>query len=160
DNQGDKALFVVSDPRQLWFLLDVAEKDVGSVKPGTEVRISTTSLGADRVVGRVTHVADFVDPQVRTVKVRGAISSPDPRLKAEMYMVAELRVPAPGGFLVPTRAIYLRGEQNYVFVDRGEGRYARVAIVAGPVINGHQVVLGGLSATDKVVVDGNLLLER
>jgi cobalt-zinc-cadmium efflux system membrane fusion protein len=69
-------------------------------------------------------------------------------------------VPARDGFLVPTRAIYLRGEQNYVFVDEGNGRYARRAIKAGPVLNGHQVVLGGVGAGDKVVVDGNLLLER
>src|SRR5207248_10105702 len=48
DNQGDKALFVVSDPTQLWFLLDVAEKDIALVKPGTELSLSTTSLGDER----------------------------------------------------------------------------------------------------------------
>jgi hypothetical protein len=30
----------------------------------------------------------------------------------------------------------------------------------GPTINGHQVVLEGLAADEKVVVDGSLLLER
>jgi len=160
DNQGDKALFVVSDPTQLWFLLDVAEKDVALVKPGTELSLSTTSLGDERVKGRILHVADVVDPQTRTVKVRGEIANADQRLKAEMYVVAELRVPAPGGYLVPARAVYLRGEQHYVFIDEGTGRYARRAIDVGPLSDGYQVVLQGLGANDKVVLDGSLLLER
>ncbi|HYR35868.1 MAG TPA: efflux RND transporter periplasmic adaptor subunit, partial [Burkholderiales bacterium] len=124
DSQGDKALFVVSDPTRLWFLLDVAEKDIGRVAPDTEVSIAATSLGEQRVKGRIAHVADLVDPQTRSVKVRGAVVGTDERLKAEMYIVAELRVPAPGGYLVPAAAVYLRGEQHYVFVDEGNGRYA------------------------------------
>jgi cobalt-zinc-cadmium efflux system membrane fusion protein len=71
-----------------------------------------------------------------------------------------VRVPASGGFLVPSRAVYLRGEQHYVFVDEGGGRFARRAIKAGPLSDGYQVVLQGLAANDKVVLDGSLLLER
>jgi len=160
DSQGDKPLFVVSDPTHLWFLLDVAEQDVGVVKAGTEVKISTTSLGEERATGRVRHVADVVDPQTRTVKVRGAIDNADERLKAEMFTVAELRVPVPGGYQVPSRAVYLRGAQYFVFFDEGDGRFARRAIKPGPISDGYQTVLAGLAATDKVVVDGNLLLER
>jgi cobalt-zinc-cadmium efflux system membrane fusion protein len=160
ENQGEKGLFVVSDPTHLWFLLDVAEKDVGLVKPGTDVKIATTSMGDDRATGRIAHVADVVDPQTRSVKVRGTIDNADQRLKAEMYVVAELRVAAAGGYLVPARAVYLRGEQHYVFIDQGEGRFARRAIRTGPLSDGYQVVLEGLAATDRVVVDGSLLLER
>jgi len=160
DSQGDKPLFVVSDPAHLWFMLDVSEQDVARVKPGTEVKLSTASLGDDRIGGHVLQVADLVDPQTRTVKVRGTVDAADERLKAEMFTVAELKLAASSGYLVPTRAIYLRGEQHFVFVDQGGGRYARRAIVPGPVSDGYQAVLGGIAATDKVVVDGNLLLER
>ena len=160
DSQGDKALFVVSDPTQLWFLLDVAEKDVGLVKPGTEVRLQSTSLGDDEVRGKVLHVADVVDPQTRSVKVRGTVDATDQRLKAEMFIVGKIKVPAPGGFLVPARAVYLRGEQHYAFVDAGGGRYERRAVKLGPLASGNQVILEGLGATDKVVVEGSLLLER
>ena len=160
DNQGDKALFVVSDPTRLWFLLDVSEKDIPLVKAGTEVAITATALGSDSVKGSVSYVADVVDPQTRSVKVRGTVEASDERLKAEMYVTAELRVPAPGGFLVPARAVYLRGEQQYVFVDQGNGRYERRAIRPGPLSDNYQVVLQGVAATDKVVLDGNLLLER
>jgi cobalt-zinc-cadmium efflux system membrane fusion protein len=160
DTQGDKALFVVSDPSKLWFLLDVAEKDLGEVKPGLQVQLGASSLGDARVAGRILYVADLVDPQTRTVKVRGVVENSDQRLKAEMFISAELRVPAAKGLLVPSRAIYLRGEQNFVFVDAGGGRYVRKPVRIGPASNGHQLVLEGLEPTDKVVVDGNLLLEK
>ena len=160
DAQSDKGLFVVSDPTRLWFVLDVAEADVGVVKAGAEVQIGATMLGEDAITGRIAHVADFVDPQTRTVKVRGAIENPGRRVKAEMFVTAELKVPAVRGYIVPTKAIYLRGDRSYVFVDAGEGRYVRKAVRLGPTANGSQAVLEGLSADEKVVVDGSLLLER
>jgi cobalt-zinc-cadmium efflux system membrane fusion protein len=160
DVQPEKGLFVVSDPTRLWFSLDVAEADAGAVRAGATVKIGATMLGADAIEGTITHVAEFVDAQTRTIKVRGAVANPDRRVKAEMFVTAELRVPASGGFIVPTKAVYLRGEQSYVFVDSGGGRYTRKPVRLGATTNGHQVVLEGLAADEKVVVDGGLLLER
>ena len=160
DGQPDKGLFVVSDPTHLWFLLDVSEGDVGAVKAGAEVQIGATMLGENTITGKITNVADFVDPQTRTVKVRGALDNPGRRVKAEMYVTAELRVPATRGFLVPTKAVYLRGEQNYVFVDAGDGRYVRKPVRLGSSAGQNQVVLEGLAANEKVVTEGNLLLEK
>ncbi len=160
DSQSDKGLFVVSDPTRLWFVLDVAEVDAGWVHAGAEVKLGGTMLGEDRIAGKITNVADFVDPQTRTVKVRGTLENPGRRVKAEMFVTAELKVPSARGFIVPTKAVYLRGEQTYVFVDAGEGRYVRKPVRLGPTTNGHQVVLEGLAADEKVVVDGSLLLER
>ena len=160
DSQGDKGLFVISDPSRLWFVLDVAEGDIDAVKAGAEVQIGATMLGTDTVTGKITSVADFVDPQTRTVKVRGTLQNPQRRVKAETFVTAELKVPTAKGFNVPIKAVYLRGEQNYVFVDAGDGRYVRKPVRLGPTTNGQQVVLEGLVADEKVVVDGALLLER
>ena len=161
DSQGDKGLFVISDPQRLWFVLDVAEGDAGAVKSGTEVQLGATMLGEDTVTGKITNVADFVDPQTRTVKVRGTVENPGRRVKAEMFVTAELRVPAARGFIVPAKAVFLRGEQNYVFVDAGDGRFLRKPVRLGPATaDGHQVVLEGLAADEKVVTEGGLLLER
>lgn len=160
DAQGDKALFVVSDPSRLWFILDVTEADLRAVRPGIAVEIASAVLGEDTVTGRVTQVADLVDPQSRTVKVRGALDNRGRRLKAEMFVSAELKVPATGGLVVPTPAVYLRGEQHFVFTDAGDGRFVRKPVRLGPAADGRQVVLEGLATEDKVVVDGALLLER
>jgi len=160
DAQGEKGLFVVTDPSRLWFVLDVAEGDIGAVKAGATVQIGATMLGQETVSGKITHIADFVDPQTRTVKVRGTLENPGRSVKAEMFVTAELKVPAVHGYVVPTKAVYLRGEQNYVFVDEGQGRYVRKPVRLGPTSNGNQVILEGLAGEEKVVVEGTLLLER
>ena len=160
DAQGDKGLFVVSDPTRLWFVLDVTEADVAAVKAGAQVKLHATALGEQSIAGTITSVADFVDPQTRTVKVRGTVENAERLAKAEMFVTAKLKVPAVSGFLVSSKAVYLRGEQNYVFVDAGGGRYVRKPVRLGPTVGDRQVVLEGLAADEKVVVDGNLLLER
>jgi len=153
-------LFVISDPSRLWFVLDVSDKDLGAVRPGVEVSLSTAALGDERVAGRITHVADVVDPQTRTIKVRGTIANAERRLKAEMFVTGEIRVPAGIGLLVPGKAVYLRGEQYFVFVEAGNGRFERRAVRLGAASNGYSLILEGIGANDKVVTDGSLLLER
>lgn len=160
DTQQDKPPFTISDPSHLWFMLDVAEKDLAEVRPDAVVQLATASLGDERVEGRIVHVADLVDPQTRTVKVRGVVDNTAMRLKAEMFVTAELKVASAKGLLVPSRAIYLRGEQYFAFVETGPGRFARRPLKVGPAVDGSQVVLEGLQADEKVVVDGNLLLEK
>lgn len=153
-------LFVVSDPTRLWFLLDVSEADIGSVAQGQEVQLGATVLGEQRVAGRILQVQDLVDTQTRTVKVRGTVANAERRLKAEMFVTAELRLANAAGLVVPERAVYLRGERYFAFVDAGAGRYVRRTVRLGPAQDGLQVVLGGIGAGEKVVTDGNLLLER
>jgi len=153
-------LFVISDPSHLWFVLDVSEKDLRAVRPGVEVRLATAALDEERVYGRITHVADLVDPQTRTVKVRGTVKNSERRLKAEMFVTGEIRVPAGIGLLIPGKAVYLRGEQYFVFVEAGPGTFVRKAVRIGPATNGYSLILEGITAQDKVVTDGNLLLER
>ena len=152
-------IFVISDPSRLWFVLDVSDKDLGAVRPGIEVSLSTAALGDERVAGRITHVADIVDPQTRTIKVRGALANAERKLKAEMFVTGEIRVPAEIGLLVPGKAVYLRGEQYFVFVDAGNSRFERRAVRLGAASNGYSLILEGIGANDKVVTEGSLLLE-
>lgn len=160
DQPPQNGLVVISDPTRLWFVLDATEREVGLLKPGTEVTLRQASGGTEKFVGTVTYVADNVDPTTRTVRVRGRVANPDRTLKADMFVVAKIHVASEGGLVVPTRAVSLHGDKNYVFVDQGGGRYARRVVRLGPALNGDQVVLDGLAAEDKVVVEGNLLLER
>lgn len=160
DNAPPNGIFVISDPSHLWFILDAAETAVAALRPGLEIELAASALGDERVRGRITQIADLVDPQTRSVKVRGVVENRDRRLKAEMFVTAELKLPTQRGLLVPTSAVYLRGERHYVFIDAGGGRYVRRLVKIGQVTNGHQVVLEGLEPGQKVVVDGNLLLEK
>lgn len=160
DQPSDRAPFVVSDPTRLWFVLDVAESDVGIVKAGEQVTLRSPLLGDGTTTGRIVHIADSVDPQSRTVKVRGTVENKDRRLKAEMYVTAEVKTAAAPGMVVPAKAVFLRGDRNFVFVETTPRSFTRRAVALGPAVNGSQVILQGVKVDDKVVVDGALLLQR
>ena len=160
DANPDKPYFVISDPALLWFVLDVAEADIGAVRSGAEVSIRASALGDRRIMGRLAHIADLVDPQTRTVKAQGTVDNADHRLKAEMFITAELRIVSSKGLLVPASAVYLRNDRNYVFVDAGNGRYVRKPVKIASRYDDRQVVVDGLGPADRVVVSGGLLLEK
>jgi cobalt-zinc-cadmium efflux system membrane fusion protein len=160
DQASDRAPFVVSDPTRLWFVLDVAEADVGIVKPGEQVTLRSPLLGESSAVGRIVHVADSVDLQSRTVKVRGTVENKDRRLKAEMYVTAEVKTPAASGLVVPAKAVYLRGDRNFVFIETAPRSFTRRPVILGTAFDGSQVILQGVKVDEKVVVDGALLLQR
>jgi hypothetical protein len=142
-------------------MLDVSEQDVARVKPGTEVKLSTASLGDDRIGGHVLQVADLVDPQTAHREgARGLSTRPTsasrPRCSRSRSSSSQRRA----GTSCPRARSTCAASSTSCSYDQGGGRYARRAIVPGPISDGYQAVLGGIAATDKVVVDGNLLLER
>jgi len=160
DQGGERGLFTISDPARLWFVLEAVEADVPMLRAGAEVKLTSPLLGDDAVAGRIAHVADFVDPQTRTVKARGTVDNRDRRLKAEMFVTGLLRVDSTPGVVVPAEAVFLRGDTYFVFVQGAPNSFTRRAVKAGPAHGDTQVVLEGLASGETVVTDGALLLQR
>ncbi len=155
---GAAPLFVITDPARLWLQLDAGEADLAALKPGEELSLEVKAYPGERFAGRLRQVADFVDPATRTVRVRGEVANPDRRLKAEMFVRASIRLPAGQALSVPGGAVFLQGEQRYVFVEESTGIYRRQAVAVGRERNGRLEILSGLSAGTRVVSEGNLHL--
>ncbi len=155
---GSPALFVVTDPTHLWVQIDAPESAVGLLRRGAVLRIRSTVLGEQAMPARIEQVSDFFDPQARTVRVRAIIDNAARRLKAEMYVTAEIDAERGPFIRVPAAAVFLRGDTQYVFVDEGEGRYRRQAVRAEEAEFGTMRVRKGLAAGDRVIVDGGPLL--
>lgn len=159
-DQAGEPLFVVTDPASLWLQLDAAEEDVRFLKPGESLELEVKQFPGERFKGVIRRIADFVDPQTRTLKIRCEVANPDRRLKAEMFVHALVQVAGSDALSVPAAAVMLQGDQRYVLVEEGKGVFRRQAILAGPERDGMLEVREGLKATDKVVVEGNLNLAR
>lgn len=157
-DQSAAPLFVVTDPARLWLQIDASEADLGVLKAGLPLRLAVKQYPGERFAGTIQHVADFVDPQSRTIKVRADVPNADRRLKGEMFAEAQIDVPATAALRVPNAAVFLVGEKRYVFVEEAVGRYRRQAVEAGRERDGRIDILSGLKEGDKVVVEGNLHL--
>ena len=153
-------LFVVSDPSRLWVSLDLPERDVLSVRSGTMIHVRTASLGTRTFSGRVTWVANAIDPVTRTVKARAAIANPDGALRAEMLASAFVALPARHGVALPSTAVVFQGGMHIVFVDEGGGRLRRCTVTTAGEHDGVVAVDHGLAVGDRVVTSDVMLLEQ
>jgi cobalt-zinc-cadmium efflux system membrane fusion protein len=156
-------LFVVSDPTRLWLQLDVAESDLQALQPGQPLRVYSQAY-PDRVFSGVVQViGDSLDPATRTVQVRGVVDNPDKLLKAEMYVRADVVMNAPetarAEVEIPARSVFMRDNKYFVFVEKEPGQYLRQLVTVGAEHDGKVPVMSGLSAGQRVVTHGCLLLE-
>jgi cobalt-zinc-cadmium efflux system membrane fusion protein len=151
--------FVVSDPRRLWVSLDVAETDLAALRPGRELRVLSRAYPDIAFPGRLDLVGDTLDPATRTVKARGSVDNADGRLKAEMYVTAEIVGEVQAGVEIPSEAVFLKDNKSYVYIERGAGQFERREVRLGAETDGRIAVLAGLAAGQRVVTEGCLLLQ-
>ena len=154
------ALFVVTDPSRLWLLLDATEHDLSALSVGEAVSFGSTAWPGQTFSAKVIAISDFVDPQTRTIKVRCIVDNHDRRLKGEMYVNSEVQGPARAGKAVPAKAVFVLGNQHYLFAEEAPGRFVRVAVEAVEDRGGAVIVIQGLPATQRIVVDGSLFLQQ
>jgi len=156
--QSGDPLFVVTDPTSLWLRLDASEADLAVLKAGEKISLQVKQYPNERFAGVIRHVGDFVDPATRTIRVRGDVPNADRRLKGGMFVTALIELPPTQALLVPVAAVFLIGEQRYVFVEEATGRYILRAVQAGPERDGRIEILSGVKEGEKVVSEGNLHL--
>lgn len=158
DQVGDKPLFVVSDPSRLWLFLDVTEGDAEALNPNQEILVHARALPDKVFQGRLQIIGQGLDPATRTIKARCIVDNSEKLLRAEMYVSADVTTPA-SGVDIPTKALFLRDNEHFVFVEIAPGQFQRHHVKLGIETNGRSVVLEGLTPGQRVVTDGCLLLE-
>jgi cobalt-zinc-cadmium efflux system membrane fusion protein len=153
-------LFVVSDPSVLWVSIDAQEADVRDLRPGAKVQLLVPSLPDQKLQATISAVTDQIDPNTRTIKIRATVVNPQRWLKNEM--LAKVRYPRQVGnsIEVPATAVFLRGNQHYVFVQSQAGVFEPRDVTVS--YEGAQKVLlsAGLKEGEQVVSQNGLLLAR
>jgi cobalt-zinc-cadmium efflux system membrane fusion protein len=159
---GVPALFVISDPRRLWVNFDVPEGLAGQVRPGVSIDLRLDALPTRATTAtQVIQVADSLDPQTRTLRVRAALPNPDRSLKAEMFVHGTLHLntaePQP---MIPSHAVVLVEGKHYVFVQTEPGHFTRREIQAEDAGIAQIRVRSGLKADEHIVTEGSLMLQQ
>ena len=158
--QGYQPLFTISNPDTLWVSLDASENDLAQLKVGQKLSIRTRALGDEIFPAVIEDIGQELDPSTRTLKVRARVDNPGRKLRAQMYVTADLEHAPTGGVLIPVHALFRDKEQNCVFIEKAPGEYERRQVTTQAENNGQVEVSQGLEVGDRVVVDGALALEK
>ncbi|MGV0958965.1 MAG: efflux RND transporter periplasmic adaptor subunit [Limnohabitans sp.] len=153
-------LFVVSDPSVLWVQIDAHEADVADLRPGAKVKLIVPTLADQSFDATISAVTDQIDPTTRTIKIRAKVNNPQRLLKSEMLAKVHYARRVGAGVEVPATAVFLRGNQHYVFVQSQPGVFEPRDVKVS--YEGAQRVLlsDGLKQGEQVVSQNGLLLAR
>ncbi len=157
---------------KMWIYGEVYEYELGWVKKGEKVLVTTSGMPGTEFHGIISSVNPVLDPKTRSVTFRAQVDNPGLKLKPEMYVdvviVSMLNSDGETEVLaVPKEAVLDTGVRKIVWVDKGNGEYEGRAIKVGPeataMIDGYEgkfyPVLEGLNEGDQVVVKSNFLID-
>jgi cobalt-zinc-cadmium efflux system membrane fusion protein len=158
----DKTLFTVADLSKLWVVIDIYEKDLGRMKSGTTVKVTTTAYGEKIFPGVISYFGEVMDEKTRTVKARVVVENANRLLKPGMF--AAVTIDAKGSqtqksLLVPDDAVLMDGEERFVFVRTGPETFEKKEIKPGRIFGKRVEVVEGLAEGDQVVVKGAFTLK-
>jgi cobalt-zinc-cadmium efflux system membrane fusion protein len=154
------ALFVVTDPRELWLLIDAKVEDLPHLRTGVSLPLRVSGVSDGRFSATVVGSSDAIDPVARVVKVKAKVANPERLLKAEMIGTVQVKRKLDGGVMVPSSAVFLRGTQHVVYVQNQTGVYQSRDVVLGQSDSKTSHITEGLAPGDMVVKQNVLLLER
>ncbi len=162
EGQGFKAGdvgFRIADVSTVWMMADVAESDIDDVRPGQSVRVSTRARPGRTFQGKVTVIYPRLQKETRTIPVRVELPNPDTSLLPDMYGDVEIATNNVATLAVPSAAVIDSGNRQVVLVDLGDGRYQPRDVKLGRRGDGYVEITSGVSDGDRVVSNGNFLID-
>ncbi|HJZ74705.1 MAG TPA: efflux RND transporter periplasmic adaptor subunit [Vicinamibacterales bacterium] len=154
------ALMTIADVSSVWVQADVFERDLHSIAAGEKADVTTAAYPDDHFSAQVSRVGTVVDAQTRTAKIRFVTANPGLRLKPGMFATATLQIPgaSPTALTAPAKAVFVEGGKSFAYVQTGPLEFERREVDTVPAGSTRVRVTRGLSAGDRVVADGVLLL--
>ncbi|MBS0462470.1 MAG: efflux RND transporter periplasmic adaptor subunit [Proteobacteria bacterium] len=144
----------LGDPTRLAVLARVYEEDLGKVRVGQPVVVTTLAFPGERLGGRVQRLGPVLDPDSRTVAAWIGLDRADPRLRPNLFArVGVVLREDRQALAVPTAAVIEADGTRFVFVRQGN-EFARVPVRTGPSDGQFTQIDDGLVPGDVVVVQG------
>ncbi|HEU4617102.1 MAG TPA: efflux RND transporter periplasmic adaptor subunit [Gammaproteobacteria bacterium] len=119
------------------------------------VRIRLQDEAAPRWTGRLVFMDNAID--AGTIRGRALVDNADGFLTPGMFGHMQLQAsPLHTALLVPDTAVATRGADRILYVVDGENLVAARTVELGPLHDGLRVIRSGVTADDRIVVDGQL----
>jgi multidrug efflux system membrane fusion protein len=157
---ANQELFDVARIDPIRVYVNVPEVYAPSIRPGVGAGIELPSLVGQRFAGSVVRTADSIDPGTRTLLTEIDVPNPKRVLLPGSYAQVhfELKIDVPR-LSLPVNALLFRSEGMRAAVVGGDGKVRLTSVVIGRDFGLEVEILGGLQATDSIVLNPSDSLE-
>lgn len=138
----------------------VPERFLSQIAPGQRIAARSAAWPQQTFEGTVTTLGSRVDPVTRSIIVRADIPNPDAKLRPGMLLTVQLYEPERQALAIPEISLVQIGGNGYVFRVGEDGIVQQVEVEAGARQRGLIEITDGLSAGDRIVVDGVVKLRN
>jgi len=137
-------------------MVNVSESYYSNVVKGMPVEVQADALGSETFQGKVTLIYPTIDPMSHTFTVEVSVPNSDQRLRPGMFARVKMNFGTNDRPLVSDKAVLKQTGSNdrYVFIEK-EGKAIYTLVELDARLNDKYEILSGLSAGDRVIVEGN-----
>jgi len=158
--KAGEAAFRMADLSVVWVIANVPESDIASLKPGEAVEVRARAHPGHVFSGTVALIMPELNLETRTAKVRIEINNDGGMLLPGMYADIDISVPeAADALTVPSASVIDTGDRQVVLVAQEGGRYGAHEVKVGRRSSGYVEILQGLADGDRIVTNGNFLID-
>jgi membrane fusion protein, heavy metal efflux system len=152
--QPADTLVEIADLTQLWLVADVPEQNAGTLAAGQMVQAEASALPGVVIRGKLAFVSAIVNPETRTIRVRMDLPNSQQRYKPAMLATMTIADRTQRKQVIPVTAVVRDGDKDHVFVQSAPEVFTLRPVTLGDDFGGRRVLLDGLRAGEKIVVDG------
>lgn len=138
----------------------VPETFLAALAPGQSVTATSAAYPGQVFEGEVATVDSRIDPVTRAVTVRALLPNPERVLRPGMLLAVEIFQPERQALVVPEISVIQVARDAHVFRLKDDGTVEQVGVSLGQRRRGEVEVVEGLSAGDRIVVDGVVKLRH
>ena len=143
----------------VWVYAQIYEYESGLVQPGQMMEVTSNAFTDKKLTGQVIAVDTILDPQTRTLRLRGEVQNFNDLLKPEMYVEVLIHVNLGKKLSVPKEAVLDSGTRRIVFVEEKPGKFNPREVQVGRKAENDYEIRSGLKEGEKVVVSANFLID-
>jgi membrane fusion protein, heavy metal efflux system len=156
------APYTVTDISTMWMLANVAETDVPALNVGQQVWVKVKAF-PDRVFeGRISTIAQMVDPSTHRALVRSEIADPRHELRSGMFANFVIRTGDPvRAVAIPLNGVVREGDGTMtVWVTTDRRHFVKRTVKIGMQRDGYHQILDGVQPGELAVTDGAVFLSN
>ena len=148
------AIATLDDIARVYVDFPLPESDLALAGVGQRVTGTSASWPGRTFDGTVSAIDPRIDAASRALNVRADFPNPDKSLRPGMLVEVSLHRASRQALMLPEIAVVQVGEKTFVWRVDAQGKVAQADVKIGVRTDGMAEVVSGLSAGDRIVVEG------